>query len=161
MSIVVRDLETGQEKELHSIAEPSYYAAGVTVSPDGQQLAFMVAEKESGSKVLNIIKVMPAAGGEARDVLRGVQSSWRGLVWTPDGLSLLFPQRVSSADSKAGLWLVSVRGGEPRKLELTAEGLRDVSIHPDGRHIAFTATQGRYEVWVMENFLPAGATASK
>jgi len=67
---------------------------------------------------------------------------------------LLFPQGASSADSKAGLWLISVRGGEPRKLELTAEGLRDVSIHPDGRHIAFTATQGRSEVWVMENFLP-------
>ena len=158
VSIVVRDLQTGQEKELHSIAEPSYYSGGVTVSPDGQQLAFMVAEKESGSKV---IKVMPAAGGATRDLLRGVQLPGPSqMAWTPDGLSLLFPQGASSADSKAALWLVSVRGGQPRKLELTAEGLRDVSIHPDGRHIAFTATQGRYEVWVMENFLPA-VTASK
>ena len=154
-SIVVRDLQTGQEKELHRIAEPSYYRAGVTVSPDGQQLAFMVAEKESGSKVLTVIKVMPAAGGATRDLLRGVQLPGPSqMAWTPDGLSLLFPQGASSADSKAGLWLISVRGGEPRKLELTAEGLRDVSIHPDGRHIAFTAVQGRSEVWVMENFLP-------
>jgi Tol biopolymer transport system component len=160
MSIVVRDLQTGQEKELHSITEPSYYDSGVALSRDGQQLAFMVAEKEGGSKVLSVIKLMSAAGGEARDLLRGVQRSWRGLAWTPDGLGLLFAQRASSADSKADLWLIPVRGGEPRKLELTAEGLRDVSIHPDGRHIAFTATQGRYEVWVMENFLPA-VTASK
>jgi Tol biopolymer transport system component len=154
MSIVVRDLQTGQEKELHSITEPSYYDSGVALSRDGQQLAFMVAEKEGGSKVLSVIKLMSAAGGEARDLLRGVQRSWRGLAWTPDGLGLLFAQRASSADSKADLWLIPVRGGEPRKLELTAEGLRDVSIHPDGRHIAFTAVQGRSEVWVMENFLP-------
>jgi len=112
----------------------------------------MVGEAQSGSKVL---KVMPAAGGVARDLLRGVQLPWPGqMVWTPDGLSLLFAQRASSAGSKADLWLVSVRGGQPRKLDLTAEGLRDVSIHPDGRHIAFTAVQERSEIWVMENFLP-------
>jgi Tol biopolymer transport system component len=152
--IVARDLETGQEKELHSLAEPSYYDGGVAVSPDGQQLAFMVGEAESGSKAVTVIKVIPAAGGVPRDLLRGVRPSWRGLEWTPDGLSLLFAQRASSADPKAGLWLIPVRGGQPRKLDLTAEGLREVSIHPDGRHIAFTAVQERSEIWVMENFLP-------
>ena len=31
-----------------------------------------------------------------------------------------------------------------------------LSVHPDGRRIAFTAgTPVRSEVWVMENFLPA------
>ena len=114
----------------------------------------MVGEAESGSKAVTVIKVMPAAGGAARDLRRGVRPSWRGLEWTPDGLSLLFAQRARPAGSKADLWLILVRGGQPRKLDLTAEGLREVSIHPDGRHIAFTAVQERSEIWVMENFLP-------
>jgi hypothetical protein len=29
--IVVRDIETGQEKELHSIADPAYYASSATL----------------------------------------------------------------------------------------------------------------------------------
>jgi hypothetical protein len=30
-----------------------------------------------------------------------------------------------------------------------------VSVHPDGRQIAFDAQENRFEVWVMENFLPS------
>jgi len=150
-SLVARDLETGHERELHSIAASSYYVRGVVaLSRDGRQLAFVVADADSRPKVL---KVMPAAGGEARDLLREAQLSG-DLAWTPDGLGLLFTKR-SPGDSKTELWLISVQGGEPRRLELAAEGMRDVCIHPDGRHIAFTEVKSRNEVWVLENFLPA------
>jgi Tol biopolymer transport system component len=148
-SILARDLETGQERELHSVAKPSYYAGGAALSRDGQQLAFVVYG-ESRSRVL---KVMPAAGGEARDLLREGQLSGQTIAWTPDGLGLLFTKR-GPGDLKTELWRISVQGGEPRKLELAAEGMRELCLHPDGRHIAFTAGQDRSEVWVMENFLP-------
>ena len=153
MLIVVRDTETGQEKELHSVADPAHYAGGATVSPDGQQLAFVVvAGTEDRAKIL---KVMPAAGGEARDLLRGVLLPFpTPIVWAPDSLSVLFVPQPGAGSSKTELWSISVQGGEPRKLELTAENMRDLSVHPDGRHIAFTAGQDRSEVWVMENFLP-------
>jgi Tol biopolymer transport system component len=60
------------------------------------------------------------------------------------------------------LWVISAQGGEPRKLDLPksfqnsamAVNLRQPSIHPDGRHIAYTAGRDTSEVWVMENFLP-------
>jgi Tol biopolymer transport system component len=68
---------------------------------------------------------------------------------------VLFVPRPGPGSSKTELWSISVQGGEPRKLELTAENMRDLSVHPDGRHIAFTAGRDRSEVWVMENFLPA------
>ena len=38
---------------------------------------------------------------------------------------------------------------------MTKENLRELRVHPDGRQIAFTAGEGRGELWVMENFLPA------
>ena len=152
--IVVRDVETGQEKELHSVADPSYYGSGAVLSPDGQQLAFVVvASTENRAKVL---KVMPVAGGEARELLRGVPLPFPTLLaWAPDSRSVLFVPWPGPRESKDELWSVPVQGGEPRKLGLTAENIRDLSVHPDGRHIAFTSTGGSVEVWVMENFLPA------
>jgi dipeptidyl aminopeptidase/acylaminoacyl peptidase len=84
-----------------------------------------------------------------------VQLAWPGSVeWAPDSQSLLFTREPSPGDSKTELWLVAVRGGEPRKLGLTAKGMRDVSIHPDGRRVAFTSAADKNEVWAMENFLP-------
>jgi len=157
--MVLRDLETGQEKELYSLVDSSSnYAGNLVVSRDGRQLAFQVSE--SGSK---IIKVMPAAGGEARELLRGDGSSFESgkIAWAPDGQSVLLARRASPGGSQDELWLVPVQGGEPRKLGITGENMRHLSVHPDGRHIAFTAGGERNEVWVMENFLPAANAASK
>jgi len=48
------------------------------------------------------------------------------------------------------------QGGEPQKLmQLDTEGLANVSVHPDGQRIAFTATgRGEDGTWAIENFLP-------
>jgi Tol biopolymer transport system component len=164
-SILARNLETGSERELHSIAASSFYAGGLALSRDGRQLAFVVGNSESPFVVGNsespmVLKVMPAAGGEARDLLREAQMAPVWVAWTPDGLGLIFT-RHSPGDPKTGLWLIPVQGGEPRKLELAAEGMRDLCLHPDGRHIAFTAGQDTSEVWVMENFLPTLKAAGK
>ncbi len=158
-SIVAHDLATGQEKELYSVVESSMYSSGVALSRDGQQLAFAIRDPETRSKIL---KVLPAAGGEAHDLLRGVQLPFPGSVaWAPDGQSVLFTKQPSLADSKTELWLIPVQGGEPRKLDLTAENMRELSVHPDGRRVAFTAGEDKQTVWVMENFLPPAASGSK
>ena len=50
---------------------------------------------------------------------------------------------------------VSVESGELQSLHLAMEDPRYLSLHRDGRGLAFTAGQGwAQEVWVMENFLP-------
>jgi hypothetical protein len=50
--------------------------------------------------------------------------------------------------------------GEAQKL-LEMERLRSISVHPDGRRIAFTGgREHTEEIWVMENFLP-GFTATR
>ena len=154
--VLLRDLETGKNKELYCFVDPTHFASRLTLSPDGSQLAFVI--RESGSSVL---KVIPAAGGEARDLLRGVQMPFceAPIAWAPDGLSLLFARQPSPPDRETELWMISVQGGKPRRLDLAAEGMSDVCIHPDGRHIAFTSVQDRDEVWVLENFLPPAKAA--
>ncbi len=122
-------------------------------------MAFAIRDPETRLKIL---KVLPAAGGEAHDLLRGVQLPFPGSVaWAPDGQSVLFTKQPSLADTKTELWLIPVQGGEPRKLDLTAENMRELSVHPDGRRVAFTAGENKQTVWVMENFLPPAASGSK
>lgn len=54
------------------------------------------------------------------------------------------------------VWRVSFAGGKPQKL-LEMDGLSDISVHPDGRRMAFTGGQIQMaEIWAMENFLILG-----
>lgn len=100
--------------------------------------------------------IVPVAGGDARDVLRGAQLPWpASLAWTPDSASVLFVKQPNPGDPKTELWVIAAQGGEPRKLDLAAPNMRELVVHPDGRRIAFTSGSDRTEVWVMENFLPA------
>jgi Tol biopolymer transport system component len=150
-AIVARDVATGHEREVHSLAGPSVYASSPYMSPDGQHVAMVVNDLGSRSKV---VVVVPVAGGEARDVLRSGQMVWPpSIAWAPDSRGMLFVKQPNPDDPKTELWLVPAQGGEPRKLDLGAPGMRELCVHPDGRRIAFTSGGDRSEVWVMENFL--------
>jgi len=149
--IVARDLKSGQEADV--IERPGLYRA--VVSPDGQRL--LIGVNEEGTQILF---VMPAVGGEAREVLRvGGENEvpfWGGPWWTPDGRSIGFLKGVKGkTPAQWELWRVSADGGEPQRLGLTVGrqmgGLRP---HPDGRRLATTDFEANMEVWVMENFLP-------
>jgi Tol biopolymer transport system component len=159
--VLLRDLETGKTKELYCFTEPAHFVSRLTLSPDGGRLAFVMAEDTKDRSM--VLKVIPAAGGEARDVLRGVEMPFceAPIAWTADGSSLLFIKQAGLHDQKNELWLIPAQGGEPRRLELAAEGMRDICLHPDGRHIAFTSVQNKDGVWVLENFLPAPRAAKK
>ncbi len=162
-AVVIRDLATGQEKVLF---QP---AAGVKIddialSPDGQQVALTLLEKQTRSSVL---KVLPAAGGEGRELVRAKEPEvivGDSLSWSSDSRYIVFgraqttsqePQGGFFAGRKAQLLAISPRGGEPHALGLAMDSVHSVSFDPTGHHITFAAGRGpKSEVWVMENFLP-------
>jgi hypothetical protein len=99
--------------------------------------------------------------GDPKELLRVSEPDQFALVgWLPDDRTLLvvrFSRRSNAPDLEPRnetLWRVPVTGGPPVSTGLTIEGLRDVSIHPDGRRLAFNAGWKRAEQWVMENVLP-------
>jgi Tol biopolymer transport system component len=148
------DAEQERKLDLQLPAGAKGYVSGLALSPDGRQLAFIIAFDDGYS-----LCIAPSAGGETREVLRlpvaetpryPHRKSW--LVWMPDGRHLLFPRLK---DEGIELWRISVEGGEAQNLGLTMKKIRDLSVHPDGSRIAFTGPGPRSgaEVWVMENIL--------
>lgn len=153
--LVERDIASRQERELLRRERLSWWST----SPDGQHLVWSARDPSTGESTLSI---RPVAGGEPRELLRlkDPERFRTFMAWTPDSRRLLY-QRISSPTAQESeLWLVPASGGKPRKIDLGFADLRELKIHPDGRQVVFHTPTDTYEVWVMENFLPA-LTASK
>ena len=129
----------------------------LALSRDGRELAFVLYRGSSS------LHTMPVTGGEVRELLRGetlfLALARGGIEWTPDGRYLLVARQTPESDNSRvrenALWRVPIAGGDPQLLLSTENPADFLSVHPDGRHIAFsTGSSYAMEVWVMENFLP-------
>ena len=153
--LIVRDMETGREKEL--LRSESMGAAALlfwALSPDGKHVALSIVAlsiREDGVNRAFVLKIISVASGEARTV---VGDSVGELAWTSNGRDLLFVKGFKE------LWRVSAEGGEPRKLWEWKQMLWCLRIHPDGQRLAFFSGGNMSEMWVMENFLPQAIAAA-
>lgn len=155
--LVIRDLGSGQETEvpeksgLFEKQSPGW----VSVSPDGKRLVVGVQDK---GKAL-VLFVMPAAGGEARQFVRiGVdEANYRvAPIWTADGRHVIFVKGLRGNPTRhVQVWRAAVEGGSPEPLGLTIDELWWLRLHPDGRRVVTGTWTTSFELWVMENFLPA------
>jgi len=165
--IRIHDMSTGQDRELPGSPND---AKDIDVSPDGKFLVLLNRNVIQGKRSLRII---PVEGGEPQELY--AFETWGNFVitpaWSPDGKYIFLPLPADSADDlelmrsgtpdKWDMWRISIDDGHPQKLDMKMARFHHMSIHPDGRHIAFSSF-GRAmkypEVWVMENFLPKGNT---
>jgi Tol biopolymer transport system component len=149
VTIIWHDLETGQEKELYRKEAPPDIGSTM-VSPDGKYVSFITSDFPLDF----VLRIVPVAGGETRDMLKSKLGSFTYQVWTPDGKTILFGRRADDTKEDIdGLWQVPSEGGEPRKIEIKMD-MNDLRLHPDGRRIAFISGKTTNELWVLENFLP-------
>lgn len=160
-TVFARDVATGEIAVIFR-GSKTQWPTWLAFSPDGSRLA---VTEQSDEAHWTALKVMPASGGVARELLR-IQSPDGlpgGIAWSRDGQSLLVV-RTSTRQPRAGqdeLWRVPIDGGRPQPLGPGGMELRDLRLHPDGRQVAFVAGEYHAEVWVMENFLPSAATAAR
>ena len=180
-SIVVKELDTGLEKELYQAASP-VNLTHLALSPDGRLLAFVRSNTEEAKTTLMVV---PMAGGEPRtlvDLPPPIQDSFSrpilALVWTPDSRHVIYAPTTVGAEpderlvspfdaaEKLMLWRVPAEGGEPEEFGELSVGIPyGLSIHPDGLQIAIAAgppagdaSRAEEAIWVLENFLPPPPT---
>lgn len=164
--VLAKNIESGEQKKLYHTNEAKRFS--ISRSPNGKWLAiFDNRGKQRG------LRILPVTGGEPKELytFKGGErvGNFLSHTWSADGRFVLLPHRpqlegeldVDKREKlKWSLLCIPVEGGEPHKIDLGAFFIRFLSIHPDGRHIAFASagfTGKPKGVWVMENFLPEEA----
>lgn len=111
------------------------------LSFDGQWLAISSGTGENGSKIF----VVPAMGGEAREITPMGPSYWHG--WSPDGKTLTY---CAKRNGNYDVYTIPTAGGVEQRLT-DAEGLDDGPEYTaDGRKIYFLSERnGAAKLWRM------------
>ncbi len=151
--IVEFDLVTQAERILVPLARDVVITAGTGCgyAPDGRTLAWSVREGRS-AKAQHALHVRDA-GGTTRELLRTTGPEWLQMMdWAPDGRSVYVVRngRQGAQSGHGELWRVPIDGSAPVPTGLSAFGLRGVSVHPDGKTVAYTAGFPTWEIWAME-----------
>lgn len=129
-TLVAIDVATGERRVLADDADHEY--ENPRISPDGSQIAVIVQERATASKIGDSwLAVAPIGGSE----LRALTASWdrwpHGPVWTPDGGALVV---VADDQGHAPLWRVDAGTGEVTRL--TESGAySDAQISLDGQWV--------------------------
>ena len=154
VAMIERTLDSGAERDVFR----QRGLAGGELSPDGRYVAVWrvnANEATRPSSTPATVLLVPTAGGEPREFLRSTPTEevFRiHLAWGPGGRSLLAQKNTTAG---AQLWSIPIDGGERRKLDLKFWNAAGMRIHPDGRQVAYLDGENKYEVMVLENFLPA------
>jgi len=152
--IIHRNLETGQEKEIGTFQSVNSTHELFGISPSGEKLVFVQRDTDQDTDTINII---PVKDGNFRAIctLDLHENTISDIDWSPDGRFIVFSSWLKGG--KYEVMRVSTDGGKPEKLGISMSGISYLSVHPDGRQIAFSsqgATKRPPEIWVLENFLP-------
>jgi Tol biopolymer transport system component/DNA-binding winged helix-turn-helix (wHTH) protein len=128
-SIFLLSLDSLEVRRLTSSARSSS-DLNPEFSPDSQTLAFVRVSQVSS------VYAIPVSGGEEQRLISDNRSK-RGLAWTPDGRNLVF----ANVD---GLWKISLRGGEPERLQFGQDGV-EPSIR--GNRLVYVQRTSNLNIW--------------
>ncbi len=176
--IVKHDLSTGEETVIYENPpgeEPinARPTTNLSVSPDGTMLGFTSGREElttQGSvetSTSSQLLVMPIGGGDVREIYRVYWPDWlpgrMNLSWTADGRSLQFARWDGRREIRF-LSRIAIDGGVLQDLIEFDCALGDcqggqLSVHPDGRRIAFARGKNKGEIWMMTGFGVGAAAA--
>ncbi len=128
----------GASGEIQEILKPSFQIAEPRWSPDGKRIAFIGGLMSDEGSTGGDIYMIPAAGGEVRDLTPKIPASPNSLTWLSES-RILFAEDV---DGASGLATVDTAAGKIQTLwkgaeTLSAGGWRGgVSLARDGRTCA-------------------------
>src|SRR5947209_2155120 len=125
------------------------------ISPDGERVAFvMTTIEERKHEYRSSIWVVPADGGEAKQLTRGTANT-HSPSWSPDGRWLAFvseregeaqgrdeKEQKKHGKGKGQIWLLPMDGGEAYQLTFMQHGASGPVWSPDSKRILFSAAVG-------------------
>lgn len=155
--LVLRDIERNVAREWNDPGTATL--ANHMMAPNTAAVAYVSNRPGAQGNEL-VLKVWPGSGAP-RELL-SLRGRERMLFagWAADGQHLLVlrysdpPPCIQAQTRPTKLWFVPASGAPPVFSGLEMDALRDISLSPDGRRIAFNSGFKRGEHWVLENLLP-------
>ncbi|MCJ7580215.1 MAG: tetratricopeptide repeat protein, partial [Candidatus Aminicenantes bacterium] len=161
--LLIRDFESGNEEEVYRPLDSNNFRFRCALSPDRKNFVLQFKTRNNNMTM----HILPATGGEVRelyssenrdDVTRGFTPV---LTWSKDGRYILFTNKVPNQQNMVvpilQLMRIPVEGRDPQALDLKMANMEGLSIHPDGKTMAFSSLGAAMKMpilWKMENFLP-------
>lgn len=109
---------------------------GTSISFDGKWVAYSVATPDlDTNRSISDVWIVSTSGGDPIQVTQGGRDN--SPAWSPDGKTLAF---LSARDGNSQVYLLSLEGGEARKLTQLSTGADLFHWSPDGKTIAFTSS---------------------
>jgi Tol biopolymer transport system component len=140
----VVEVATGERKQMLTVPGGVIYGA---LSPDGKTLCIV-----GGTNNVFHLSRMAVDGSDYREIYADVSPGQPA--WTRDGRSILFTQ--PDKNSAVGrIMRIPAQGGQPEFAGISAEGLKDLELSPDGSKIAYSTRSYNDEVWALDNVLSA------
>lgn len=139
LSIFELTVDTGERRKLTS-ALSTWGDTSPAYSPDGKSLGFIRYPIPGSSAVFMI----PAAGGEPRQLTRFEESAYYSFDWTPNGREIVYSALI---DGNAALWRVSVSGGPPRRIVDAGFDAIGPAVAKSGKRLAFWQARETVNLW--------------
>lgn len=151
-SAIVRDLESGTERTLATLAEPLIFEGPPTLSPDGRRFVTAIHTAEKG-----IHGQLASIDATNLSQTRFGSSGWEAgfFEWFPDGKGLVMTGYKHGETEQAQLFIVSYPDGRYRKITSDSNGYNDFGMTADGLTIAAFRSARVSNVWSV----PLGAKA--
>ena len=133
-TVVIRDLETGEDREVGVSTRLTRIMGGICWSPDGA--SFLVPGMARPQKSWQGIFSIDAATGEVKQIAQAdPDGPLRTALWSPDGKTVYFERRLAKGGGAAVA--LDLRSGEERVVHPRNVG--NMALSPDGTLLAFTS----------------------
>jgi len=110
--------------------------SGAAISKDGKWVAYSVSTPDmEANRGISNIWIVSTSGGDPIQVTQGGRDN--SPAWSPDGKTIAF---LSARDGNSQVYLLSMQGGEAKKLTQLSTGADLFHWSPDGKTIAFTSS---------------------
>ena len=118
------------------------FVGNPAISPDGKSVAFPLTKiNEKLNRRMTAIWLVPYDGSAAPRLLTAETVSSSSPQWSPDGRTLAFLS-TRGEGARAQIWLLSMDGGEPRRLTELKNGVASFQWSPQGDRFAVVSRTG-------------------